>query len=428
MTDTNEPLGGFLKDLDIARGPDGRLFKPEPTTGEELTVFDVYRNLLLTKPDDPLYKDKMTVVEAINNGFIEYTKANEKELLPIINDFANLKPEDVSPEDQHLFTEICKSMKEIDDTHFDSYMTKLFKKEPDIVSKILANVKTGKETPHKQPFARPSAQPSRLPIGKPHWKYGGDYKQNGGRVGIFESLKSFFGLDGYWRKTWGSSSIYTYFYERRGMFPDLYENFKLPEFHVVAERIKSFEKSNGIHISHLEGTIEMVVWLLFLIPKSVFLGVYKLGDIAMDIPILSNAIWLAWAAPITAVNIALVSPVIAMATVEVYALKPALLAVDLTVSSIVSLFRNSARVAIDGDANDNNNGVPEAEASVIGQVPIVEATSSVIGQEPIVQANIINNRNHEPRLAAGGSKKIRYRQKRTKKNKKNKRRNTKQKK
>lgn len=397
---------GLLKGL--ARGPDGRLFKPEPTTGEELTVFDVYRNLLLTKPDDPLYKDKMTVVEAINNGFIEYTKANEKELLPIINDFANLKPEDVSPEDQHLFTEICKSMKEIDDTHFDSYMTKLFEKEPDIVSKILANVKTGKETPHKQPLYKSKQNSKRISNIKPLWKYGGNYKQNGGRVGIFDSLKSVLGLDGYWGEKWSSSSIYTFFYERRYMVTDLYDIFELPEFHVVAE---------GIRTSPIEGPIELVVWILLLIPKCVFLGVYGTGLFQGIIN-----------ATIVGIHIPLAVSAVALGLVEVFALKPALLAVDLTVSSIVSLFRNYARVAIDGDANDNNNGVPVAEASVIGQVPIVEATSSVIGQEPLVQANIINNRNHEPRLAAGGSKKIRYRQKRTKKNKKNKRRNTKQKK
>ena len=261
-----------------------------------------------------------------------------------------------------------------------------------------------------------SKQKSRLPIHKgPHWKYGGDYKQNGGRVGIFESLKSFVGLDRYWRQTWGTSSIFTFLKDRSYMVNDLYNT--LPDFHVVAEGIKSFEKSNGIHISDIEGWIEGVVWILLLIPKCVFLGVYNTGLFQGIIN-----------ATIVGIHIPLAVSAFALGLVEVFALKPALLAVDLTVSSIVSLFRNSARVAIDGDANDNNNGVPVAEASVIGQVPIVEATSSVIGQEPIVQANIINNRNHESRPAAGGSKKIRYRQKRTKKNKKNKRRNTKQKK
>ena len=91
----------------------------------------------------------MTVVKAINGGFIKHIQDKKKELLPIINGFANIKPEDVSPEDLRVLTEICKYIREIDTELNSGWMTDLIRNDPNIVSNSLAKLKNSIKTPSK---------------------------------------------------------------------------------------------------------------------------------------------------------------------------------------------------------------------------------------------------------------------------------------
>lgn len=402
MATTGKNLHGLLEGLE--RDEDGhlRMKQSESTTdsGTGTTLLDVYSYACSAKPGDTDYDIKIEIANQIDEDYQKYNNSKKDKLLTIIKYLSNIKEQDITIEDQKLFKSIILGLQEMDKQN-GNYMLTLFEKHPNLVDKFAQAVKSAQTTmsDNAKPTTSDNAKPTTSDNAKNTrklWRGGNYLSQKGGRVGPFESLKSILSLDDYWKIPFTHSSLSKIVYKDGfGTFGNIVDKIfsaSVPSF----DKMKHFISVNESWYLDEHYDIDMIrdiIRLLYYTCKSVFLGTYFFTWMPLE-----GIFKLIQGTTSVAIFIPCYAPFLALELVEVYSIKPALLAIDLPASAIASLFRNAGSVAVaeyvvsTGEPIDNNGD---------GKLTVAENNGST-----------------------GGSKKTRHRKKNTKKNKKRKQRNT----
>lgn len=418
MATTEENLGGLLKGLGLVRDEHENLRRKQSesstdsgtgtNSGTGTTLLDVYSYACSAKPGDTDYDIKIEIANQIDEDYQKYNNSKKDKLLTIIKYLSNIKEQDITIEDQKLFKSIILGLQEMDKQN-GNYMLTLFEKHPNLVDKFAQAVKSAQTTmsDNAKPTTSDNAKPttsdnSQITTSdnakntRKRWRGGNYLSQKGGRVGPFESLKSLLSLDDYWKIPFTHSSLSKIVYKDGfGTFGNIVDKIfsaSVPSF----DKMKHFISVNESWYLDEHYDIDMIrdiIRLLYYTCKSVFLGTYFFTWMPLE-----GIFKLIQGTTSVAIFIPCYAPFIALELVEVYSIKPALLAIDLPASAIASLFRNAGSVAVaeyivsTGEPIDNNGD---------GKLTVAENNGST-----------------------GGSKKTRHRKKNTKKNKKRKQRNT----
>ena len=381
-----------LREL-FTRSPDNKLvYKGLNKPDYKPTILDFYSYAQSTDEgdDDDDKAFKIQILQEISNDFQKYVKLNEAQILQKIKDISSIKETDITDDDLAMFKLLLNGLKEMDEKD-GNRMSITLAENPDFLEKFVQKQKKDVDksgvTGVGEPGVTDVDKSGVTDVDKPgvtdvnkrrHWRGG---KQKGGVGNIFDKLKSALSLNEYWKKPWDSSTIYTFF---NNNYTDKI-NKVLRKIARFAD-VEYFHESLDAYIRHKEpkylqkhhdpDIIRDFIRLIYHICKHSLQVAY-----VVTVPFAAMIHALLMGTTIATIAIAYWTPVVALSLMEL-AIKPALYAVDLTASTIASLFRTTGSVAV-ADSNNNDIGAP-----------------------------------------AGGSKKTRNNKKKTKKNKKRKQRNT----
>ena len=421
MATTGKNLHGLLEGLE--KGKDGhlRMKQTESTTGTGITKLDVVFDAAVTNPDDPLYPDKFNITKGIIENYIEYSKTKKEDKIKSIFEYYS-NPDNITKEDANVFTILVQGLQQIDRDN-SNFLAQSFQKNPNIFNILLSN-----NVDEKGPSTTAKKGPSTNLV---PWR--GGYKvQSGGRVGMFESLKSVFGLDDYWNEKIDYSYAYRTMYdtiksldakitmlEEKLKQNNITHNFTNRQIRIIVNCSSTgqmvstpSEKENAVNLAYnfiIEreqnkpiGTDDELSTecYRFKIKKITdtednindvffpYIDTEEISKYFYAIAVMYNVL----GGTIFNVSVAaLWSPLFALSLAEL-AVKPALLAVDLTASTIAAIFQKCR----------------DAKIVPTDATPTIENGSAALTDA----------------APAGGSKKTRHRKKNTKKNKKRKQRNT----
>jgi hypothetical protein len=424
MATTGKNLHGLLEGLE--RDEDGhlRMKQSESTTDSGITLLDVLIDTALTNPDDPLYPYKFNITKGIIENYIEYSKTKKEDKIKSIFEYY-LNPDNITPDDVKLVNLLAKGVKQIDSEN-GNFLAQSFQKNPNILNNFLFNnveEKGQSTTEEKGPSTTEEKGPSTTEEKGQSTKLvpfikGGYKVQTGGRVGMFESLKSVFGLDDYWNEKIDYSYAYRTMYdtiksldakitmlEEKLKQNNITHNFTDRQIRIIvncssrgqmvstsSEKEKAVNRAYNFIIEREQnkpiGTDDELSTECYRFKREKitdteyninydffpYIDLEKVTGLTYAIAVMYNVL----GGTLFNVSVtALWSPMFALSLAEL-AVKPALLAVDLTASTIAAIFQKCRDAKI----------VPTDTAP------------------------------------AGGSKKTRHRKKNTKKNKKRKQRNT----
>ncbi len=400
--------------LETLERKDGRLrMKPTESTSmkptETPTMLDAFSYGCSAKAGDPDYDTKIEIAKQINIDYQKHIELNKDKLLQIIQNMSNINETDISEKDLNMFKLLSKGLKKMDEEN-GNYMTDLITKNSGLFEKFVQSIRNAQKTTNDKSVQKTTNDKSVQKKSFKPWRGG---KQNGGKVGIFDNLKSVLSLDDYWRKPWGYSTVYNFFAENGRDVKNIITaiaNMSYPSYDEMEIKITSNEHAYLDEHNDMD-MIRDIIRGLYFSCKYIFLGTYYFTwEPARAAFIIMQG------TTIATIGISCVTSLLALGYFEILALKPTLLTVDLIASTIASLFRTAGSVAV-ADAH--------AEYVVPTGEPIGNNDDGRSDDELAVAENIeYPHPANGYSLPAGGSKKTRHRKKNTKKNKKRKPRNT----